>query len=815
VNSPLSEGAKRPPEEEKNSTQLAFFPLPSLSLFAHQKTPAAGVKYGTLMSANNLAQLVASYFWGWASDVTGRKPLLLLSNIVSGAASAWFVSTRTFGQGIAARAISGGFTCGGVVMKAMIGLHYTKQGQAIAMAWRTLGAGVGQIVTPLIIASLSDPCTLYSGGVLGRSAACQAGGFLKDDPFVLCGFFTVFVGAIATLTNWFLVPNDPPKEWSERLKARLRAKLWGKRGVAADAEATAAGAAAGTAGAAATAAAAAAAASKVGDAAVNEDGSGSSSSSSSDEEEEGGAGLAGEENALASLLSVLSLPPEPVPHHHHRQHASAAAADVEGGPSGASAPAHPRGRLPVVPSSVFMAQSQEQGPSPREGSGPATTAAAASTTAAAAFPASARRHSVALPPALSQQQQGAVQRRRASLFAGARASGTGGSGRGSSESAFGRRLSAAATSFGVLAIAAGDYCNTINDVDAARTAAALARQQNALRHRRRASSIAAAASSAAASAASSAGATAGSGPLSGALSSAKPSSKPSSKPSTVLSSKKTGEADGHKSGDVEMAAAAKIVPWYRNRASLVAVFAFALTTMLNESILDLYQFYATSTPCPFPDRGPALNAGLCLDVTKTSLTVAVGGAGVVAFSLFAYPPLQRRFGVAFCCKFGLFVGAIMCLVFATARYALPLGAGPLLAVLVVAQLLYGVGFSATSTASMIMVNLCAPPGQVGAVNGAANLLMSASRIVGPYIVGASFFFDSLFLPLFLCRSKPKKSGENLTFFPLKSNQPGASWDAVEASAKLDQWFPFTLFSGLFVATLVGYVLLGVSDDGLD
>jgi hypothetical protein len=40
------------------------------------------------------------------------------------------------------------------------------------------------------------------------------------------------------------------------------------------------------------------------------------------------------------------------------------------------------------------------------------------------------------------------------------------------------------------------------------------------------------------------------------------------------------------------------------------------------------------------------------------------------------------------------------------------------------------------TASMIMVNLCAPAGQVGAVNGAANLMMSASRIIGPYIVGA-------------------------------------------------------------------------------
>ena len=60
------------------------------------------------------------------------------------------------------------------------------------------------------------------------------------------------------------------------------------------------------------------------------------------------------------------------------------------------------------------------------------------------------------------------------------------------------------------------------------------------------------------------------------------------------------------------------------------------------------------------------------------------------------PPLQRRFGVAFCCKFGLLVGAVMCLVMAAARYAYPLGDGPLLAALVGAQLLYGVGFSATS-----------------------------------------------------------------------------------------------------------------------
>lgn len=160
------------------------------------------------------------------------------------------------------------------------------------------------------------------------------------------------------------------------------------------------------------------------------------------------------------------------------------------------------------------------------------------------------------------------------------------------------------------------------------------------------------------------------------------------------------------SAPVAAAPAAVVVPWWRCKAALVAIFAFATTTMLNESILDLYQFYATSTPC-LP-RGPGgaqklpdlANAGLCLDVTKTSLTVAVGGAGVVAFSILAYPPLQRRFGVAFCCKFGLLVGAVMCLVMAAARYAYPLGDGPLLAALVAAQLLYGVGFSATSVRNL-------------------------------------------------------------------------------------------------------------------
>ena len=326
------------------------------------------------------------------------------------------------------------------------------------------------------------------------------------------------------------------------------------------------------------------------------------------------------------------------------------------------------------------------------------------------------------------------------------------------------------------------------------------------------------------------------GAISGALSSAKPSTALSPRKTTT---KEKDEGKEDTAADVEKAAAAatataaeaeakaatpaaaaaSAVPWYRYRPALVAVFAFATTTMLNESVLDLYQFYATSTPCRSPGGPPVANAGLCLDVTKTSLTVAVGGAGVVAFSILAYPPLQRRFGVAFCCRFGLAVGALTCLALAAAKLALPLGAAALLAALVAAQLLWGVGFSATSTASMIMVNLSSPPGQVGAVNGAANLLMSASRILGPYIVGAFFFFLKF---CFFVENERRKKKLNLTCFltnkkkkKKKKMNPGVSWDAVQKSYSLDQWFPFGLFAGLFTATLAAYVLLGVSDEGLD
>ena len=78
-----------------------------------------------------------------------------------------------------------------------------------------------------------------------------------------------------------------------------------------------------------------------------------------------------------------------------------------------------------------------------------------------------------------------------------------------------------------------------------------------------------------------------------------------------------------------------------------------------------------------------------------------------------------------------------------------------------------------------------------------------------------FEFLNLILFFVFTKNPEGQKRNSLVFFFCSKTKTGASWDAVEKSMKLDQWFHFGLFSGLFAATLAGYVLLGVSDDGLD
>ena len=70
------------------------------------------------------------------------------------------------------------------------------------MAYRTLGAGMAQIVTPLIVGQLSDPC---SRG--WKVNGCVAGGWLRTRPYGLVAIFIAAVGVMATMANFFMIPD--------------------------------------------------------------------------------------------------------------------------------------------------------------------------------------------------------------------------------------------------------------------------------------------------------------------------------------------------------------------------------------------------------------------------------------------------------------------------------------------------------------------------------------------------------------------------------------------------------------------------------
>ena len=171
--------------------------------FPGAREETIGPATGSLASAFNLAQLATSFAWGWAADVSGRpKALILLANVVCGAGSTAFALTTSYGGAMAARVVAGAFMTSGVVMKALIGTTLSKDAQAIAMAYRTLGAGLAQILTPIVIGQLANPCRRGF-----RVGGCGQGGFLATRPYALSGAFIAAVGVAATAVNFFMVPD--------------------------------------------------------------------------------------------------------------------------------------------------------------------------------------------------------------------------------------------------------------------------------------------------------------------------------------------------------------------------------------------------------------------------------------------------------------------------------------------------------------------------------------------------------------------------------------------------------------------------------
>ena len=92
-----------------------------------------GIYAGLLTATFALTQFISSYFWGWASDLYGRRKILLIGIVMSGIAILIFGASTTYLQAIIARSIAGIFNGNVGVVKAYVADITTKKNRALSV----------------------------------------------------------------------------------------------------------------------------------------------------------------------------------------------------------------------------------------------------------------------------------------------------------------------------------------------------------------------------------------------------------------------------------------------------------------------------------------------------------------------------------------------------------------------------------------------------------------------------------------------------------------------------------------------------------
>lgn len=73
------------------------------SSFPEVDAGKTGLYVGLIASSFALAQFTTNFFWGWLSDRIGRKPVIMLSTLLTAASFVGFGFSRTLWQAILAQ----------------------------------------------------------------------------------------------------------------------------------------------------------------------------------------------------------------------------------------------------------------------------------------------------------------------------------------------------------------------------------------------------------------------------------------------------------------------------------------------------------------------------------------------------------------------------------------------------------------------------------------------------------------------------------------------------------------------------------------
>eukprot|EP01133_Synstelium_polycarpum_P012364 gene12364-14504_t len=159
-----------------------------------------GYYVGVLASAFYISQFFSSFFWGWLSNIKGRRPALLIGLIGTMVTSVMFGMSTQYWIAIVFRFLSGLVNGNVGVSKTMVGEITDSSNQARAFTIMGISWGCGAIVAPLIGGLFSNVCIVYPGVVHS--------GLLCKFPYLLPNLICVALNLVGWILCYIYLPES-------------------------------------------------------------------------------------------------------------------------------------------------------------------------------------------------------------------------------------------------------------------------------------------------------------------------------------------------------------------------------------------------------------------------------------------------------------------------------------------------------------------------------------------------------------------------------------------------------------------------------
>ncbi|GLI58932.1 hypothetical protein VaNZ11_000718 [Volvox africanus] len=170
----------------------------------------------------------------------------------------------------------------------------------------------------------------------------------------------------------------------------------------------------------------------------------------------------------------------------------------------------------------------------------------------------------------------------------------------------------------------------------------------------------------------------------------------------------------------------RLLPWFRHPQVVLTVLGYGATALIFCAIDEVFPIFASA---------PRTSSGLGMREEQIAPPLMFFGAVLMPYSLYVYPPLQRRVGTLRLTRMGLAASVMTCIL-------IPLVADLWTASAIFAQvfLYFAMVVKAFAqcnafTGSIIAVNAAPSQEQLGAVNGVGQTLAALVRGVGPALGG--------------------------------------------------------------------------------